>query len=63
MRGVEVVRQRRRAWAMLAFALCVAAGFALETHNWSSLPEALTSGLILVGLIGLALSVLTRPSR
>jgi hypothetical protein len=58
----ELVRQRR-AWVMLFSALGVAAAFALETHNWNGLPEALTSGLLVVGLIGLALSVLTRPSR
>jgi peptidoglycan/LPS O-acetylase OafA/YrhL len=62
VKGDGLVRQRR-AWVMPVSALGVAAAFALETHNWNSLPEALTSGLLVVGLIGLALSVLMRPSR
>jgi hypothetical protein len=63
MRSGRLLTQRRRAWGLLGFAVCVATALGLETHNWNDLPESLKYGLLVVGLAGLLALLFTRPDE
>lgn len=41
-------------------AICVLAGFALETHNWSTLPDFMTLGLLVLGVVLIAATVIPK---
>jgi hypothetical protein len=63
MRGDRLLTERRRAWGLLLAALCIVVSFGLETHNWSGVPEAVTSGLLGAGVLGLVGLLFLRPTR
>jgi hypothetical protein len=62
MRGHRLLTERRRAWGLLVAALFIVASFGLETHNWSGVPEAITYGLLAVGVFGLLGLLLAKPT-
>lgn len=63
MRGGRLMTERRRVLGLLVSALLVASSFALETHNWNDVPESITTGLLVVGLVGVVGLLLVKPER
>ncbi len=58
-----MLTERQRVWGLLVAALLVASSFGLETHNWNTVPEMITTGLLVVGLTGLVGLLLVDPKR
>jgi hypothetical protein len=63
MRKARVLTERRRIWGLLAAVVLIATAFGLETHNWSGVPASVTTGLLVVGLLGLVGLLLVGPKR
>jgi hypothetical protein len=63
VRKARVLTERRRLWGLLAAVVLIATSFGLETHNWSGVPESVTTGLLSVGLLTLVGLLLVRPQR
>jgi membrane protein YdbS with pleckstrin-like domain len=63
VRKARVLTERRRIWGLLAAVVLIAASFGLETHNWSGVPESVTTALLFVGLLTLVGLLLVRPHR
>jgi hypothetical protein len=63
VRRARVLTERQRVWGLLVAVVLIATSFGLETHNWSSVPESVTTGLLLVGLFTLVGLLLVRPQR
>jgi hypothetical protein len=63
VRRARVLTERQRVWGLLVAVVLIAASFGLETHNWSGVPEAVTTGLLVVGLLGLVGMLLVGSKR
>lgn len=63
MRGGRLMTERQRVLGLLVAALLVAASFALETHNWNEVPEVITTGLLVMGLVSMVGLLLVKPKR
>jgi hypothetical protein len=63
VRSHRVLTDRRRGLGLLAAVVLIATAFGLETHNWSGVPESVTTTLLVVGLLALVGLLLVGPKR
>jgi hypothetical protein len=59
----RVLTERRRIWGLLAAVVLIGTSFGLETHNWSGVPESVTTVLLFVGLLTLVGLLVVSPKR